>query len=157
VKKEMMAMEFFPEVNVTQEQAEVIARGMMVVARAEGGAHERELGMIKGFLSDVSGGDARQLAAVEAGPDIAPEAVVAALSQKELSSLFLKSCLLIAYADGRYAAEERTVIEKYAKALSVDAKELGTLEHSVKEFLLGHLAKLSNVEAAARVAKKLDV
>jgi tellurite resistance protein len=150
-------MEFFPEVVVTQAQAEVIARGMMAVARADGGVHERELGLVKGFLSDVAGSGAAALSAVENAPDVTPDVVATALSAKELALLFLKSCLLVAYADGEYAPAERDVIDGYAKALGVDAKVLGQLDHSVKEFLLGHLAKLANVDAAVRVAKKLEL
>jgi uncharacterized membrane protein YebE (DUF533 family) len=150
-------MEFFPEVNVTGAQAEIIARGMMAVARAEGGVHERELGLVKGFLSDIGGAGAAALSSIEKAPDLAPDVVATALSATELRLLFLKSCLLVAYADGEYAPEERVVIDGYAKALGVDAKVLGQLDHSVKEFLLGHLAKLANVDAAVRIAKKLEL
>ena len=150
-------MEFFPEMELNAAQAEVIARGMLAVARADGSVHERELAMIQGFYGDSTSHKASGLAALENAPDIDPVQVAAAMSGDKLPKLFLKSCVLLGFADGDFSAKERTLVEKYAKALNVSTDALKTLEHSVKEFLLGHLAPLANTDAVTAVAKKLKL
>ena len=58
-------MDFFQETEITAGQAEIIARGMLAIARAEGGMRQAELELVKSFYSDVSGGGARHLASLE--------------------------------------------------------------------------------------------
>jgi tellurite resistance protein len=149
-------MQFFPEVEISEHQAEAIARGMVAVARAEGGVHEQEMALIKSFWADAGGASSHQLSALMNAPDIEPNVLATAISGA-LAPLFLKTALLLAYADGNYAPEERTLIERYATALGVARDELGRLEHGVKEYLLGHLAHLANVESAAQVGRKLKI
>jgi uncharacterized membrane protein YebE (DUF533 family) len=150
-------MDFFQETDITAGQAEIIARGMLAVARAEGGVRKAELELVKGFYSEVSGGGARHLASLEQAPDLTPEVAAAALTSETLAKLFLKSCILAGYADGTYTKEERAAVEGFAKALKVDGNVLAELEQSVKEFLVSHLAGLSNVEATVAVARKLKI
>jgi uncharacterized membrane protein YebE (DUF533 family) len=150
-------MDFFQETDVTAGQAEIIARGMLAVARAEGGLRKAELELVKSFYSEVSGGGARHLASLEQAPDLAPEVAATALTSETLAKLFLKSCILAGYADGTYTKEERAVVDGFAKALKTDKKVLEELEQSVKEYLVSHLAGLANVEGAAAVARKLKV
>jgi tellurite resistance protein len=150
-------MEFFQETEITAGQAEIVARGMLAVARAEGGARKAELELIKSFYSDVAGGGARHLASLEQAPDLTPEVAATAVTSEPVARLFLKSCILAGYADGEYTAEERAIVEKYAKALHVDAETLAKLEQSVKEYLVSHLAGLSNVDATRAIARKLKL
>jgi tellurite resistance protein len=150
-------MDFFQETEITAGQAEIVARGMLAVARAEGGTRKAELELVRSFYSEVSGGGARHLASLEQAPDLTPEVAATALTSDTLAKLFLKSCILAGYADGTYTDEERAVVNGFAKALKVDAKVLGELEQSVKEYLVSHLAGLSNVEGAAAIARKLKV
>jgi tellurite resistance protein len=150
-------MEFFPETEITAGQAEVIARGMLAVARAEKGMSEAELGLVKSFFADLTGGDVHQLAALERATDVAPDVVATALGSDTLAHLFLKSCILVGYADGDYTPPERSIVEGYAKALGIEQGVLQTLEQSVKEYLVGQLAGLSNVQATAAVARKLKL
>src|SRR5262245_33562016 len=102
-------MEFFQETEITAAQAEIIARGMLAVARAEGGARKAELALVQSFYADVSGGGTRGFAALETAPDLTPEVAATALSSAHLAKLFLKSCILAGYADGNYTQEERAV------------------------------------------------
>jgi tellurite resistance protein len=150
-------MEFFQETDITAGQAEVVARGMLAVARAEGGLRKAELELVKSFYSEVAGGGARHLATLENAPDLTPDVAATALTSEPLAHLFLKSCILAGYADGDYTPEERAVVDRFANALGVDEAAVAKLEHSVKEYLLSHLAGLSNVEAAASIAKKLKL
>ncbi|HEX9296862.1 MAG TPA: TerB family tellurite resistance protein [Polyangiaceae bacterium] len=150
-------MEFFPETDITAGQAEVIARGMLAVARAEAGMREAELGLVKSFFSDLTGGDVHQLVALERVTEVAPDVVATALGSDTLAHLFLKSCILVGYADGEYTPSERSIVEAYAKALRVEQATLQALEQSVKEYLVGQLAGLSNVQATAAIARKLKL
>src|SRR5258708_11537795 len=131
-------MEFFEETEITAGQGEMSERGMLAVARAEGGLRKAELELIKSFYSDVAGGGARHLASLEQAPDLTPDVAATALTSEPVARLFLKSCILAGYADGEYAPEERAVVEKYAQALRVDTETLAKLEQSVKEYLLSH-------------------
>ncbi len=147
-------MDFFQEIDLTQEQAEVIARGMYAVARAEKGVHERELALIQSFFGDVVGG--RSISTLGGGVDLDPKSAAATLTG-DASRLFVKSCLLIAYVDNEYGANEKKTVEKYASALGIKADELATLEQSVREYLLSQLSHLANTEAVVQVARQLKV
>jgi uncharacterized membrane protein YebE (DUF533 family) len=150
-------MDFFQETEITAGQAEIIARGMLAIARAEGGVRKAELELVKGFYSEVTGGGARHLASLEQAPDLTPEVAATAMSSETLAKLFLKSCILAGYADGTYTPQERAVVDSYAKALKVGQDVLAELEQSVKEYLVSHLAGLANVEATVAIARKLKV
>jgi uncharacterized membrane protein YebE (DUF533 family) len=150
-------MDFFQETDITAGQAEIIARGMLAIARAEGGVRKAELELVKAFYSEVSGGGARHLASLEQAPDLTPEVAATALTSETLAKLFLKSCILAGYADGAYTTEERAVVDGFAKALKVEKKTLDELEQSVKEYLVSHLSGLANVDATVAVARKLKV
>lgn len=151
-------MEFFPEIHISASEAEAIARGLYAVARAEGGVHEREAALIRSFYGEAStDGSARSLAALENAPDLDPEALALALGSPELRMLFLKTALLVAWADNNYADAERAAIGRYAGALDVKPEALVSLEQAVKEFLLGQLLHLSDVESTRQVAQKLSL
>jgi tellurite resistance protein len=136
-----------PEIDLTEKQARVIARGMLAVARAHGGVDERELELIHA-LSD---GD------LDSAPELTVEEAAAELPEGEARRLFVKSCLLVALVDLSYSDEEKAVVGRYSSALGVSAEEVADLAQSVKEFLLSPLARLSNAEAVAEVSKRLDV
>jgi tellurite resistance protein len=148
-------MDFFRDLHLTSGQAEVIARGLYAVARAEGGVKPAEASLIKSFYSEVSGGG--NLSGLASAPEPSPEALATALGDGPVALLFLKTCLLLSYADGEYHPKERAAVDGFAKALGVSAGQMGELEHSVKEYLLASLAHLDNVEATALVAKKLKL
>jgi tellurite resistance protein len=149
-------MDFFGEIEIGEHEAEMFARGLYVVARAEGGVHEREEALISAFLDDV-GGSTLSLSSL--ARMVAPTGadLKAALDRPELAKLFVKTALLLAYVDGNYALEERKVIVAFAEALSVSDRELAELEHAVREYLLGHLVHLKNVDVARKVAKNLGL
>ncbi len=149
-------MEFFKEIEITEHEAELMARGLYAVARAEGGVHEREETLIADFLADVGGG-AASLATLARLPAPSVDELKATLRSVDSAKLFLKTALLLAYVDGNYAKEEAQVIGKYATGLGVSAGELKDLEHGVREFLLSHLTQIRNVDVTRAVAKKLGV
>jgi tellurite resistance protein len=147
-------MDFFPEIKLDEAQAEAIARGLFAVARSDG-MHEREAALVASFLADV-GGRASALADLERQPAIQGAELAKLLQGAELRLLFLKSALLLAWADGRCSTEERATIDGFAKDLEATAK-VEQLEAAVKEYLLSHVAGLQNSDAAAAVAKEMKV
>jgi uncharacterized membrane protein YebE (DUF533 family) len=149
-----MAEDFFPEIDIREDQAEAIARGLYAVARADGTVHEREAAMIQEFWGTATE-HASHLAALERQPNLDPAHLAAALPTAALRQLFLKSALLLAHVDGNYSPEEQKQIVAYAKACAVDAKSLSNLEAAVKDYLMHHLSHLHNVQGVADVAKEL--
>jgi len=144
--------EFFPEIEIREDQAEAIARGLYAVARADGNVHEREAAMIGEFFNSTTAHPA-DLGALARAAKVEPDNLAAMLPTPELRQLFIKTALLLAYVDGEYAAGEQSVIAGYAKAMNIT--DLATLEAQVKDYLIGHLAHLHNVQGVADVAKTL--
>ena len=148
--------EFFPEIEIGQDQAEAIARGLFAVARADGQVHEREAALIGEFYASATNA-ASSLGALERAAPIAGDALAQLLPSEELRYVFIKTALLVAYTDNTYGNAESKIIGEYAQALGIPAADLQTLETQVKEFLLSHLTHLANVDAAAEVARKLKL
>jgi len=154
-------MDFFPDIDVSALQAEAIARGLYAIASVDG-VHERELALIAEFHSAAFAGDSGDGSSLEASLSsfarivpLEPEALAPLLVGAPLRELFIKAAYLLAWADGNVSAPERTKIGAFAKALGVSADAQAKLEAQVKDYLLHPLAKLANVEAASKVAKKL--
>ena len=147
-------MDFFPQVEINEAQAEGIARGLYTVARVDG-VHEREVALISQFYSDATNGSANNLAELGRMGDVDGTYLAALLPTKEHRALFVKTAWLLAYADGGVSAAERKTITSLAGALGLDAATQGKLEASVKDFLMMQLAGLQNTAAVAEVAKKL--
>jgi len=148
----MTMSEFFPEIEIRADQAEAIARGLYAVARADGNVHEREAAMIGEFFNSTTEHHA-DLGALARAPNIEPANLAAILSTPELRQLFVKTALLLAYVDGEYGAAEQRAIADYAKAMNVT--DVATIEAQIKDYLIGHLSHLHNVQGVADVAKTL--
>lgn len=148
-------MEFFPEVHIDRQAVEAIARGLYTVARVDG-LHEREAGLIASFWIDAGHG-AASLSDLERAEPMKPADLATILTREEERQVFIKTALLLTWADGKVTDEERKIVGEFARALGIDAKTLETLEAQVKEYLLGHLAHLQNTDATTQVARKLDV
>ncbi len=147
-------LELFPEIEVRAEHAEAMARGLIAVAKADGHIHEREAALIADFYSSVTE-SAVDMAALERQDSVDGAYLAATLPSPELRDLFLKTAMLLAYADGSYSAAESKIIGGFAAALGVT--DLERLETQVKEFLLGQLTHVKNSAAVAEVAKDLKI
>lgn len=148
---------FFPEIEISAEQAEVMARGLFAVARAEGGMHEREKTLLMSFFADVGeGSGARSLSALEHAPDLSPSELASALTSRAHALLFVKTCILMAWADNNYAEKERDLVEGFSTALGLGEEDVSELEQEVKSYLLSSLVRLANSEAVAEVSRELD-
>lgn len=148
------AMDFFNEIPLDESQAEAIARGLFAVASSDG-IHPREAALIAAFYEEVGLGTS-SLAELQRRTPITDEELAGALRSDDERRLFIKSALLLAWADGTVSDAERAVIGRFAAALSVDQDTVGKLEESVKDFLMSQLAHLQNVDAARAVAHKFE-
>ena len=148
-------MDILGRVEVSKEEAAVIARGLFALSRVDG-HEEREGILIKSLWLDAVGGDQDvDFSAIEKLSDISPADLATALRSPELRRVFLKTALLLAWADGDVSGKERAWIEQTAKALGLAEKELAREDELVRTFLLSQLAHVQNVDAAKQVAKKL--
>ena len=147
-------MDFFPQVELSHAAAEAIARGLYAVAKVDG-LHEREAGLIASFWIDAGGGGS--LSDLERGSTITPAALATSLHTEDERLLFVKTALLLTWADGKVTDAERQSVSSFATALGLDSATVEKLEYSVKEYLLSHLTHLTNTDATRSVAKKLQV
>jgi tellurite resistance protein len=146
--------ELFPEIEIQANQAEAIAQGLIAVAKADGQIHEREAALIAEFFSSVTERPI-DMAALERADPVDGAFLAATLPSVDLRDLFLKTAVLLAYADGNYSAAESKVIASFAAALG--QTNLADLETQVKEYLLGQLTHVKNSAAVAEVAKELKI
>jgi tellurite resistance protein len=150
-------MEFFPEIAISAEQAQAIARGLYTVAAVDG-VHEREAALIADFYGAATEGELGaviSLAELGRSAPLSPADLAEALPGDDLRQLFIKAALLLAYADGKVTAAERLKITTYARTLGVSPERQTALEESVRDHLLEPLARLHNTDAVHQVAKKL--
>lgn len=148
-------MEFFGQIPVDNDEAALIARGLYALARVDG-HEEREGILIQSLWMDAVGHDREvALKELEYGQDISHADLARGLKGKELRHLFLKTALLLAYADSRLSDAEKTWITAAATAMGVDEAELKRLDELVRTFLLSQLAHLENTDVAKQVAKDL--
>jgi tellurite resistance protein len=145
--------DFFPDMHLERAAAEAIARGLYAIARVDG-LHDREAGLIASFWIEAGGG-AGALSDLERGDAIEPAELATKLHSAEERKLFVKTAILLTWADGEGSDAERKSVRAFAGALGVDDATLEQLDASVKDFLLGHLVHLQNTDATRAVAKKL--
>jgi tellurite resistance protein len=144
--------ELFPEIEVRADHAEAIARGLIVVAKADGEIHEREAALIGDFYSSVTERPV-DMAALERAAPVDGAYLAATLPSPQLRELFMKTAILLAYADGNYSASESKVIGEFATAFGVT--DLDHIETQVKEYMLGALNHITNTDAVVAVAKEM--
>ncbi|MFH1807811.1 MAG: hypothetical protein ABIJ09_03645 [Pseudomonadota bacterium] len=142
-------------IELSQEQAALFARGLFALSRVDG--HEEREGMlIKSFWMDVTGeADVNGLKQLEASPDIDIKQLAAGLSSPGARELFMRTAILLAYADGSVSALERKWLETAGQAMGFEVADLTRLDELTRTTLLGQLSHLANTDAAAQVARKL--
>jgi len=146
---------FFEQIQLGLNHVQVITRAMYAVAQCDG-VHHTELVLLESFYegcrAEVDG--LSSFSEVIKVPFDAAEAQDI-LETPELRSVLIKSCLLLAYADGVYSQGERARIDELAAALSVDADTRAHLEDEVRDHLLQQVAHIRNLEALKEVASEL--
>lgn len=148
-------MEILGQVNVSKDDAAAIARGLFTLSRVDG-HEEREGILIRSLWMDAVGTDSDvDFQKVEKLSDISPKDLAISLRNADVRRVFLKTALLLAWADGNYSDKERAWIKEAAGAFGVGEKDLAREDELVRTFLLSQLSNLENVDAAKEVAKKL--
>lgn len=147
-------MNFFQEIELSNAQADAIARGLYAIAKSDG-VHEQEEQLIAAFWAE-SGGTEEGLAGLAARDGITTEELAQALPGSEERKVFLKSAMLMMLADGQVSEKERALFASYVSGLQM-TEQLPGIEVQVKEFLLNQLSHIQNVDAVAEVAKKLAI
>jgi len=148
--------EFFPEIDVRDAEAEAIARGLYAIAQADGEIHPKELALITEFLIGGSDNPAA-FTALERSDLITPDELATHLGSQDVRRLFVKTALLMAYADNQYSSDESALLAEFAQALDISAQDLVQFEEQVKDYLLSQLTHLQNTAATAEVAKELGM
>jgi tellurite resistance protein len=146
--------ELFKEVDINPDQAQAIARGLYTVAKADGYVHEREAMLIADFYAGTVE-HAAQLATLEREGPVDGAYLAAHLPSKDLRELFLKTSILLSYADGNFGAQEAAVIGEFAKSLGASEQDLAQWDAQVKDYLLAQLTHLQNTDVVVDVAKGL--
>lgn len=112
-------------VDLDADAAHTIAAGMRAVARADG-THPKEEALINAFEADLPPGPT--------------EVDLSTLRDAAHKEAFLKSLVLVAYADGKVSDAERGVIEGYAAALGADTPSLTRVFADVASSLLSRFS-----------------
>ncbi|ACY17570.1 TerB family tellurite resistance protein [Haliangium ochraceum] len=148
--------EFFPEIDIRDQEVDAIARGLYAVAHADGEVHPGELALIAEFYASCTSNPA-DFAALARASDIEAEDLAGLITRDEVRILFVKTALLMSHADGQYGEGEAACIEKFAAAMGMDKDAVAEIDSQVKDFLMSQLAHLSNVDALVEVAQELKL
>jgi hypothetical protein len=111
----------FPSLNLPDSATAAMAQGLYALAAVDG-VHPRELRLIESFHSGVATG---KLAG------ITPEALAAALPDRDARIAFVKTALMVAHVHGSVTDAERDLLHAYARALDVSEVELLSLEYEL--------------------------
>lgn len=146
---------FLTPVPLELAHVQVIVRGMYRVAQSDG-CHSEELVLIREFYEacrEETGGlaDFKDLVGVPFDPAEARQV----LASPVLRETFLKSCYLLAWADGALSAPEKGAIAELVKELEIDAATAERASEVVRDHLLRQMARLQNVEGLKKVAADL--
>ena len=148
-------MDILGQVDVSKEDAAAIARGLFALSRVDG-HEEREGILIKSLWMDAVGWDTDvDLAQIEKMSEISSAELAKLIKDPALRRVFIKTALLLAWADGAVSDKERAWLKDAAKALGIAEKDLEHDDQLVRTFLLSQLSHVQNMDAAKDVAKKL--
>ena len=149
-----MRLEFFSPQDLTFDQVKVLTHALFAVAKVDG-VHDNEMALIREFYESCSRAGDPELSDVAGGAfDIS--AAVPLFESPEAKKLFLKSLILLAFADGKYATVEDELIREYAEAMGISGEEVDNLHEATKEYLLAALAHVQNLDALKEVRRRLD-
>jgi|SRR5579883_3197789 len=144
-----------PQVEPTKEEMTSLIQGLWAVAWADKQIRPEERKLIEEFEREMN--LVVPTAVGENGPQVTPAQLKQTLTNPQLQELFIRTALLICYADGEYSAEEHQIISEFAAALNMPKTRLTQLEDQTKELLLAQLAHLKNVQGVADVARKRNL
>ena len=149
-----MIRDFFSEQPLDFEHVKVLTHALVALARVDG-VHDNEMALVREFYDGCARTGDPRLEEVAKGP-FDPARAREVFDTPELGQLFVKSLVLLAFADGTYAPEEDARIREYAAAVGVDGEAVDKLLQSTRDFLMGSLAHVRNTEALTEVMKRLS-
>ena len=149
-----MLNDFFAQQDLNFDQVKVLTHAMMAVARVDG-VHDNEMRLVREFYESCARAGDPRLEDVAGGP-FDPAVAKTHFDTPELAKLFVKSLILLAFADGEYAKLEDDIIRQYADIVGVTSEQVSALHEATKEYLLASLSHIQNLDALKEVAKKLD-
>jgi hypothetical protein len=148
----------FLPANLGLHHVRAIVRAMWEVATADG-VHDTERVMVRGFYESCQQ-DTPSLSSFDelVGGEFDFVAAAESFDNVDLKHALLKSCILLAYADGQYSHGEQTKVQEYAKLLGVTPPDLQGMESAVADHLIQQISRIQNTDAlqtvAAEVAKR---
>lgn len=149
-----MIPEFFAEHDLSFDQVKVLTHGLLAVARVDG-VHDNEMKLIREFYESCARKGDPRLEEVASGPFDAARAKEL-FDTPELARLFIKSVILLAFADGSYAKAEDQLIREIAVQLGLTGEDVDHLHEATTEFLLASLAHVQNLDALKEVRRHLQ-
>lgn len=149
-----MIDEFFSEQPLNFEQVKSLTHALLAVARVDG-VHDSEMRLIREFYDSCARDGDPALEEVAKGQfDVGRAKTL--FDTPELTKLFTKSLILLAFADGVYAKLEDDLVRNYAGELGLSSEEVDHLHEATKEFLLSALSHIQNLDALKQVRRNLD-
>jgi tellurite resistance protein len=150
-----MTPEFFSEIDIDFEQVKVLCHAMMAVARVDG-VHDNEMRLIREFYASCARSGDPEVEEVTGGDFDVAEAARVFGGSHEHEQAFVKSLILLAYADGSFGEAEDQLIRELAKGVGLDDAAVERLKTATQEYLMASLSHVQNLDALREVQKELD-
>lgn len=145
----------FLPANLGLHHVQAIVRAMHDVALADG-VHDAERVMLRGFYESCQQ-DANGLTSFDEliKGEFDFKSAAESFDNADLKNALLKSCILLAYADGQYSAGEQKKVQEYATLLGVSAGDLQGMESTVADHLIQQIARIQNTDALQQVVAEV--
>ena len=135
---------------------QAIVRAMHEIALADG-MHDAERVMLRGFYDSCQ----QDAGAMTSFNDLISTPFDAAQARDIFDTparraALLQSCVLLAYADGKYTEGERAKVKSFADAIGIPAGELALIEGGVSDHLMQQISRISNTDALQQVSAELE-
>jgi uncharacterized tellurite resistance protein B-like protein len=150
----MAVSSFFAEQELDFEQVKALTHGLVALAKVDG-IHDNEMSLIREFYESCARAGDPRLEEVAKGPFQIDKAK-RLFDTPELAKLFVKSLILLAFADGEYGDAEDDLIRQWASSLGVSSTEVDALHEATKEHMMAALAHVQNLDALKSVLQSLD-
>lgn len=148
--------QLFKDANLSFEQVQCMCRGLYALAHADG-MDPREEALIRSFHDTCRPEGSKVTYEETVKTPFKLDDAKSLLAKADERALFLRTAYLLAFADRKITADERTSLDAWAVGLGIDADAAADLQAQVKDFLLGNLAsRIKNTEAIVEVAKELN-
>jgi hypothetical protein len=147
-------MELLQDVSLTQDQAALMARGLYALSCVDG--HEEREGMlIRSFWMDAVGPESMlDFKQFDTMPEVTPKDLAAGLPKADQRQMFIKTAVLLSYADGKATPPEKDWLKTCAAAFGMSEADLSRVDELVRTYLLSQLSHL-DVDSLKTVAKDL--